>query len=44
LGNFKGLEIPIESLEKIKIGSKIKVSGFTENKIQVDLDQGRYIK
>lgn len=43
LGKFKGLEIPIESLEKIKIGSKIRVSGFTENKIQVDLDQSRNV-
>ncbi len=37
LGKFNGLEIPIESIEKIKIGSKIRVIGFTENKIQIDL-------
>jgi len=38
LGKFNGLEIPIETLEKIETGSKIRISGFTENKVQVVLD------
>jgi len=41
LGNFNGLEIPIETFKKIEKGSKIRISGFTENKVQVvpDPDQ-----
>lgn len=41
LGKFDGLEIPIETFKKIEKGSKIRISGFTENKVQVvpDPDQ-----
>jgi len=38
LGKFNGLEIPVETSEKIETGSKIRISGFNENKLQVVLD------
>jgi hypothetical protein len=34
-GKFNGLEIPIETFNKIEQGSKVRISGFTESKVQV---------
>ena len=35
LGKFNGLEIPIETFKKIEKGTKIRISGFSNNKVQV---------
>ena len=45
-GKFKEAEVPVEYNTKIYTGSQIKVSGFSDNKIQVTLDedQGRRIR
>lgn len=37
-GKFKEAEVPVEYNTKICVGSQIKVSGFSNNKIQVTLD------
>ena len=38
LGIFNGLKIPIETSRKIEEGSTITISGFAENKVQVEPD------
>jgi hypothetical protein len=38
IGKFKDAEVPVEYNEKIYTGSKIKVNGFSNQKIQVVLD------
>ncbi|HDQ03275.1 MAG TPA: hypothetical protein ENN23_01680 [Deltaproteobacteria bacterium] len=45
-GKFKEAEVPVEYNTKIHVGSQIKISGFSNNKIQVTLDddQGRRIR
>ena len=46
IGKFKEIELPVEYSERIYIGSKIKVYGFLNNKVQVGLesDQKREVK
>lgn len=45
-GKFKGAEVPVECNENICVGSRIKINGFLNQKIQVilDADQRRRIK
>ena len=46
IGKFKDVEVPVEYNEKIYTGSRIKVNGFLNQKIQVglDSDQRRVVK
>ena len=46
IGKFKEAEVPVEYNEKIYTGSKIKVNGFLNQKLQVilDSDQRRVVK
>ena len=46
IGKFKETEVPVEYTEKNYVGSQIKVSGFSNNKIQVVLasDQRHIVK
>jgi hypothetical protein len=46
IGKFKGAEVPVECNENICVGSRIEISGFLNQKIQVTLnaDQRRRIK
>lgn len=37
IGKFKETEVPVDHNERIYVGSKIKVNGFLNNKIQVVL-------
>ena len=46
VGKFKTVELPVQYHEKIAAGSRIKISGFVDEKIQVafDANQARTVR